>query len=98
FVATGETWTAAKIMDAAPRSFNLPLLLWWALTGRVGRARDLLSTAVGHDRAGLHAIGIALHNIVRGVEVMRGLWADPVSRQRLWPEAWVARCLLAPVE
>jgi hypothetical protein len=96
FTATSETWAAAEIFDAAPRSFNLPRVLWWALTGRLQEAGRLLATSVGHDRAGIHAIGIAIHNIVRGLQIMRDLWADPSARARTSPEAAVARCLLAP--
>ena len=52
FSATQESWSAALVLDQAPRTMNLPLLAWWALTDRVNKAKQLLSTMVGGDLAG----------------------------------------------
>ena len=67
FRATEESWEAALVLDKAPRTMNPVLELWWALTHRVERAKRLLFAMVGGDLAGVHAVGIALHNIVSGV-------------------------------
>jgi hypothetical protein len=96
YAASATTYDAAKVFDTAARSFNPFLLAWWALTGKVTQARCVLSDAVGGDLAGIHATGIALHNIVNGVVAMRSLFADAPERARLSTEAAVARCLFAP--
>lgn len=96
FNATAASWDAALVLDKAPRTMNPILLLWWALTGRVDRARLLLAEMVGGDLAGIHAIGVALHNIVNGVNLMRQLYSDPVERSALSGKSVSSRCLFAP--
>lgn len=96
FVATSASWNAAVVLDKAPRTMNPLLLAWWAVTKRVDYAKRLLSRMVGGDLAGVHAVGIALHNIVSGVKVMRQLFSDPSERIALSPNAAGARCLFAP--
>jgi len=96
FKATQASWDAAVVLDKAPRTMNPVLPLWWALTGKVDRARLLLAEMVGGDLAGIHAIGIALHNIVDGVNQMRQLYNDPAQRAALSGEAASKRCLFAP--
>lgn len=95
FAADASTWADARVLDAAPRSFNPFLLLFWALTGRVGRARGRLFNGT-HSGAGVHATGIAVHNLVRGIEAMRKIWADPASRANWSAPAVVAHCIFAP--
>ena len=90
------SWAAAQVLDQAPRSFNLPLLIWWAATGAVARARGLLAQKVGGDPSGVHGTGVAIHNLVTGFSRMRALWANPAIRKRLTPEAATAQCLVAP--
>jgi hypothetical protein len=96
FKATSASWEAAVVLDKAPRTMNPVLLAWWAATKRVDRAKRLLSGMVQDDLAGVHAVGIALHNIVSGVRVMRQLFGDPSERSALSPKAAGARCLFAP--
>jgi len=96
FKATSASWEAALVLDKAPRTMNPVLLVWWAATKRVERAKRLLSGMVQGDLAGVHAVGIALHNIVSGVRVMRQLFGDPSERLALSREAARARCLFAP--
>ncbi|MGA2729131.1 MAG: hypothetical protein ABSE96_15085 [Terracidiphilus sp.] len=96
FKATEDSWNAALVLDQAPRTMNLALLVWWALTKKVDRAKQLLSDMVGGDLAAVHAIGVALHNIVSGVNLMRELYSDPSSRTALSPEVAGNRCLFAP--
>jgi hypothetical protein len=96
FNATAESWNAALILNQAPRTMNLVLLAWWAFTKKVDRAKQLLSEMVGGDLAAVHAIGIAIHNVVSGVNLMRELYSDPSSRATLSPEAASSRCLFAP--
>jgi hypothetical protein len=91
-----QSWSAAKVLDQAPRTLNLFVMMWWALTGRVAKARELLSEKVGHDPSGVHGTGVAVHNIVKSFTRMRELWADPQARRRLSPEAAAAQCLTAP--
>lgn len=96
YAADAESWAAAKVLDAAPRTFNPFLLIWWALTGAVPRARRLLADKVGGDPSGVHGTGLAVHNIVGGLQHMRTLWADGRARQQLSAEAAAAQCLVAP--
>ena len=96
FRATEASWAAALVLDKAPRTMNPALLLWWAATGRVERAKQLLSEMVGGDPAAVHAIGIALHNIVSGVTLMRQLFPESAESNSLSPEDAGSRCIFAP--
>jgi hypothetical protein len=96
FKATKASWDAALVLNKAPRTMNPILLLWWAVTGRVDRARLLLAEMVEGDLAAMHAIGVALHNIVDGVNRMRQLYSDPVQRSALSGESAKSQCLFAP--
>jgi len=96
FRSTQESWDAALVLAEAPRSLNPIQLAWWALTKKVDKAKALLAGMVGGDLAAVHAIGVALHNIVSGVTLMRQLYLDPSSRNSLSPETVSGRCLVAP--
>lgn len=96
FTATPESWNAALVLDQARRTFNPAQLALWAITNEVDAAKQLLSGMVGGDLAAVHAIGIALHNIVKGVNLMRQLYSDPAGRAGLSPEAAGSQCLFAP--
>jgi hypothetical protein len=90
-----QTWAAALTLGRAAGTVNPFVHLWWRLTGRVKRAREVLAAPVGCDLAAVNATGIAMHHLVRGLELMRGLYDDPQQR-RLEPNAAVLRCLHAP--
>ena len=45
FEASEDSWTAAKVLVAAPRSWKLPVF-WWLLSGKVKRAKRLLAGMV----------------------------------------------------
>ncbi len=80
FAATHKSWEAALILDKAPRTTNLFLLLWWAVTGRVDAAKQLLAEMVGGDLAGIHlasASRATQHWKVNGVDHARQLYDDP---------------------
>jgi len=96
FEVTSASWDAAVVLDKAPRTMNPVLLAWWAVTKRVDRAKRLLSEMVGADLSGVHAVGIALHNIVSGVRAMRQLFSEGSERIALSPKGAGARCLFAP--
>ena len=96
FNSTPETWNAALVLDAAPRNMNPFQIAWWALTRKVDKAKRLLASLVDGDLAAVHAVGVALHNIVRGVDLMRQLYSDASSRASLTPEDVSRRCLFAP--
>src|ERR1700722_17654557 len=97
FVATEESWSAAKVLVAAPRSKNLPLMLWWFASGKVRRAKCLLAGMVNDDLSAVNAIGIAVHNVVRSFRHMRLLYADATARSGLGAKAASEQCLFAPV-
>ena len=97
FVATPEGWAAAQVLVQAPRSRKIMKVLWWFASGRVRRAQRLLAGMVDGDLSAVNAIGIAVHNVVKGLRQMRYLYADTATRTSLTPEAAASRCLFAPV-
>lgn len=97
FQATEESWAAARILVKAPRSSNLPKMFWWFVTGKVRRAKRLLAGMVSDDLSAVNAIGIAVHNIVKGLHQMRSMYSDTVLRSMLSPEVVATQCLRAPV-
>lgn len=96
YKATPESWAAALVLDAAPRSNNLIMNCWSELTGKVRKAKKLLASKVNGDLAGVHGTGVALHNIVKSFHHMRGLYIHIGLRSSLSPEAIARRCLFAP--
>ncbi len=97
FTATKESWAAALVLVAAPRSWNLPKLCWWFVTGKVRRVKRLLAGIVDDDLSAVNAIGIAVHNVVKSFQHMRSLYADASLRDNLSAEAATSQCLRAPV-
>jgi hypothetical protein len=97
FVATEESWAAAQVFVAAPRSWKMPTILWWFLTGKVRRAKSLLAGMVDGNLSAMNAVGIAVHNTVKGLRHMRSLYADGGVKSSLSPEAAARQCLFAPV-
>lgn len=91
--ATPESWAAAQLLDRAPRTVNPLRLLGWRLSGEVERAKRLLASMVDGDLLGVHGTGLALHNIVTGIEKMRGLYR---AKEALDASTVVDRCLVAP--
>ncbi len=96
FKATQESWDAALVLGEAPHNLNPLQTVVWALNHKVDNAKALLAGMVGGDLAAVHAIGVALHNIVSGVNLMRQLYTDPINRTTIAPDVASARCLVAP--
>jgi hypothetical protein len=96
FVATDESWAAAKVLVVAPRSWK-PKVFWWFVTGKLRRSKRLLAQMVNDDLSAVNAIGIAVHNVVKGLRHMRSLYADASIRSSLSPVAAAHQCLFAPV-
>jgi hypothetical protein len=97
FVATTESWAAAQVLVAAPRSRKILKVFWWFVTGKVRRSKYLLAQMVNGDLSAVNAIGIAVHNVVKGLKRMRGLYSDSSARSSLAPDAAVNLCLFAPI-
>jgi hypothetical protein len=97
FTATPESWAAALVLVAAPRSSNLPKMCWCFFTGKVRRAKSVLAKMVGGDLSAVNAIGIAVHNLAKSLRLMRSLYADVDSREALSAEVAAGKCLRAPV-
>jgi hypothetical protein len=97
FTATPESWAAALVLVAAPRSSNPAKMFWWFMTGKVRRAKGVLANMVGDDLSAVNAIGIAVHNLAKSLRQMRSLYADVDSRKALSAEAAAEKCLRAPV-
>jgi hypothetical protein len=96
FRATTDTWNAALLLNQATRTMNPLRLAWWAITGKLEKARQLLAQAMLGDLASVHAIGIAVHNIVSGMQTMRTLYRDPAQRAALAAEQAARQCIFAP--
>jgi hypothetical protein len=97
FVATPESWQAAKVLVAAPRLANLPKLFWWNVSGKVPRAKQLLAGMVAGDLSAVNAIGIAVHNVLKGLKCMRQLYRNESIRSATSPETIARQCLFAPI-
>jgi hypothetical protein len=97
FVATQESWNAARILVTAPRSKDFPKMAWWFMSGKVRRAKQLLAGMVNDDLSAVNAIGIAAHNLVKSFRHMRGLYADGAMRGSLSVEAAAEQSLFAPI-
>jgi hypothetical protein len=93
YEATAESWAAARMLDRAAHSVNPIAAAVWRVTGQIARAQHLLGEKVHGDRAGVHATGIAVHNLVRGFAAMRDLLS---AKARDGSEEVVRRCLFAP--
>jgi len=96
FVATPETWDAARTLVKAPRSSNVLKLIWWSISGKLRRAKQLLAGMVNDDLSAVNAIGIAVHNLVNSLRRMKSVYADTNSRLNLSPPEVANRCLIAP--
>jgi hypothetical protein len=81
FVSTKESWAAAcMILEASVSSDNLTMF-YWRVSGKLERAKKLLSSMVNGDLSAVNGIGVALHHIVDGLRRMRQLAAD-TNQQR----------------
>jgi hypothetical protein len=97
FVATPESWDAARTLVAAPRSTEWAKMAWWFVSGKVRRAKGLLARMVNDDLSAVNAIGIAVHNVVKSMRHLRVLYADGARRAGVSPEGAVEQSLFAPV-
>ncbi|HXW13069.1 MAG TPA: hypothetical protein VEN79_01040 [Terriglobia bacterium] len=97
FVATAESWDAALTLVKAPRSDNVAQLLWWRISGKLGRAKRQLASMVNENLSAVNAIGIAVHNLVKSLRRMKALYSDPNRRSTLSPADAAKECLVAPV-
>jgi hypothetical protein len=93
YIGDAASFQAAKDLDDAVHSFNPIRLFILNMMGQLRRSRRLLAERVNGDLAGVHGTGVAVHNIVRGLEHMRELWRK-VPRSSTG-EA-VSGCLFAP--
>ncbi|WP_244146579.1 hypothetical protein [Paraburkholderia sp. BCC1876] len=96
FEAGEATWAAAQVIAASLAPGNTLRNLAWQITGKMTRAKALLAPMVGGDLAGVHAVAVAIHNVVKGLNQMHSLYLDASVRQTLSPEMVSDRCLFAP--
>jgi hypothetical protein len=96
YKATAQSWAAAGVLDAAVHTRNPLHAIFLQVSGRLRRSRRLLADLVNGDLAGVHATGIAVHNLVRGFERMRELWKEPRWRSPAAIDAVVEQCVVAP--
>jgi hypothetical protein len=95
YVATTGSYEAARLIDGIG-SANPIRYLWWRLSGKLARARNLLWRLAKDDGHAVHGTAIAMHNIVRALERMRALRTNPGIRPRLSEATILAQCLVAP--
>jgi hypothetical protein len=96
FTSTKESWAAACLMLEASSSSDVAKLLLLQISGKLERAKALLSSMVNGDLSAVNGIGVALHHIVDGLHQMRQLAADPAKGVQLTVNAVVDECLFAP--
>lgn len=89
-------WDAAIRFDAAARTANPLRWLHQALFGTLHADRNILAGAVGRDPMAIHAIGIAVHNIMTSLDRLRACHDDPVRRHALNGQAAAIAALAAP--
>jgi hypothetical protein len=97
FTATAETLAAGHMVLEAASSSNVLKMLAWRISGRLERAKTLLSSKVNGDLVGVLAMITARQLIVDGLHKMRQLAADPALRSSITTEAVVDECLFSPV-
>ena len=97
FVATPTSWDAAQTLVAAPRSKNLPKVVWWFASGKVRRAKRLLAGMVNDDLSAVNAIGIAVHNVVKSMHHIKALYGDVAMRSTLTAKMAAEQSLFAPI-
>jgi len=93
YVGDADSFQAAKDLDDAVHAVNPVRLFVLKRLGQLRRSRRLLTERVNGDLAGVHGTGIAVHNIVRGLEHMRELWR---RTPRPSADEVVRACLFAP--
>lgn len=96
YQADAESWAAAEVLGRAPSDFNPVRMLLWGITHRVEHARALIAGKVAGDPTGVHATGVAIHNMVSGLKAMKAAFADTEARTRLSVAAAVAVAVVAP--
>jgi len=96
FVASPESWDAAITLVKAPRSSDVLKLFWWRISGKVKRAKRQLASMVNEDLSAVNAIGIAVHNLVKSLRLMKALYSDSNRRSTLSPIEAANECLVAP--
>jgi hypothetical protein len=96
FIATDESWRAARIVLEAAGSSNFMKMFWWRASGKLERAKTLLASMVNGDLAGVNGISVALHHVVDGLRKMRGIAANPTRRSSATAREVVDECLFAP--
>lgn len=89
-------WDAAVRFDAAARTANPLLWLQQALFGTLHADRNILAGAVGRDPVAIHAVGIAVHNLVASLDRLRAHHDDPGRRFALDGTAAAIASLAAP--
>ncbi len=89
-------WEAAIRFDAAARTANPLRWLQQALFGTLQADRNILAGAIGRDPVAIHAVGIAVHNLMTSLERMRAHHDDPGRRFALDGRAAAIASLSAP--
>lgn len=95
YSASSESYEAARTIDGVGAAKPLRYL-WWQLSGKLARARRLIWRLAKDDGHAVHGTAIAMHNIVRALERMRVLRANPGMPPRLSEATILTQCMVAP--
>ncbi len=96
FTATEESLAAAHMVLEAASSSNVLKMLGWRISGKLERAKTLLSSMVNGELAGVVGMIRGRQLIVDGLHKMRQLAADPALRSSRTTDTAVDECLFAP--
>ena len=94
--ATQESVAAAGTVLEASDSSNVLKMLWWRISGKLERAKNLINSMVNGDLVGSVAMITARQFLDDGLHRMRELAADPAIRASITMDAVIEQCLLAP--
>lgn len=89
------SWSAARTLGTAPQVKGFAALSPRYIA-KLKNAKKLLASKVNGDLAGIHATGVAIHNLVKGFQHMRLLYGDTSRRSKWTAEEIAKECLIAP--
>jgi hypothetical protein len=94
YTADQESWKASELFDRFRDGFSLREI-FWRITGRLRRSRQLLIDRAQRDRWTMHGTAIGMHGVIQALDRMRDLRAAP-DAESLGEDEVLARCLAPP--
>jgi hypothetical protein len=94
YTADQNSWKASELIDRFRDGFSLREI-FWRITGRLRRSRQLLIDRAQQDRWTMHGTAIGMHGVIQALDRMRDLRAAPDAAS-LGEDEVLARCLAPP--